>query len=113
MCKEPTSNKFDDLEEDWAIVLKFAARQLNGSRRPLKRSRTAQRVSPVIFLHCGGALKRSRTAQRVSQASQKVSHCSAARNRCNSAPFAYHSLKLSLASFQMHNESERRAHILL
>ena len=40
MYKEPTLNKFDDLEKDWAIVLKFAARQLNGSRRPLKRSRT-------------------------------------------------------------------------
>ena len=113
MCKEPTLHKFDDLEEDWAIVLKFAARQLNGSRRPLNGSRTAQRVSPIIFLHCGGVLDGSRTAQRVAQTSQRVSHCSAARNRCNSASFAYHSLKLSLASFQMHNDSERRAHILL
>lgn len=74
MCKEPTLNKFDDLEKDWAIVLKSAARQLKGSRRLLKRSHTAQKVAPVIFLHCGGALKRSRTAQKVSQASQKVSH---------------------------------------
>ena len=95
MCKEPTSTNLDDLKGDWGILLKFAGKRFNGSRRPPNGSRPSQRVAHVDFQNCRSTLDGSRTSQQVAHLSRRVAPLSAARNRCNVSPFSQ-SLSLSL-----------------